>query len=274
MFADPYTFTRLTSQACKPADVLEAEIVPPVDMSFQPIASFSPKLVDETWAFMNTFLSFPRQDFEETIKPYSEAVIFRNARGREIVGFGCLKEVLVTVEGRKNICIFSSLVAIDENYRGRNLGQRAGLQSFLRARLRHPTTPIYWLFCTRSYRSYLVLSRNFAEHWPRPDRDIPPAQNALLDATFRQVYGDLWDAEKGVVRDYTPRWREGALEPNERALRDPAARYFFSRVPLAPEPEMALLACMCPLSLRNWASVGLRAGQRAARSGFGWLSRS
>ena len=88
---------------------------------------------------------------------------------------------------------------IREHWRGRNLVQKLGARTFLAARLRYPFRPIYWFFDSLSYKSYLLLPRNFRTFWPRYDAPTPEPQAALIDQLATQTYGPAWRPARGVV---------------------------------------------------------------------------
>ncbi|HUF91889.1 MAG TPA: hypothetical protein VMR23_05890 [Candidatus Limnocylindria bacterium] len=69
--------------------------------------------------------------------------------------------------------IYPGNTMFEPDVRGGNLVQRIGLRCFLRVRARHPWRPVFLFYDTDSYKSYLMLPRNFAEFWPRRDRPLP-----------------------------------------------------------------------------------------------------
>jgi len=73
-------------------------------------------------------------------------------------------------EGHAFRVLATGSVCIDLAYRGLNAIHRAGLSRLARERVHHPFSGVYWYFDTFSLKSYLLLSRNLAEYWPRRDR--------------------------------------------------------------------------------------------------------
>jgi hypothetical protein len=100
-------------------------------------------------------------------------------------------------EGRALTVVFTSSTILDDSVRGGTLIQRAGVASYLRGLARAPLRPVYWLFDTFSYKSYLLLARNFVEYWPRRDADTPPATTRLLARLAEERYGAAWQPERG-----------------------------------------------------------------------------
>ena len=67
------------------------------------------------------------------------------------------------------------------------------------ARLARPRPPVYWLFDTFSYKSYLLLPRNLRQFWPRRDQPTPAGVGGLMALLAQQRYGANWRPETGVV---------------------------------------------------------------------------
>jgi hypothetical protein len=166
--------------------------------------------------------------------------------------------------GRKLAVIATSHVLLRENWRGRNLLQMLGLRTFLKTRLRYPLRPIYWFFDTFSYKSYLLLPRNFQTFWPRHDRPTPEPRAALIDHLATQTYGPAWRPARGiVVRSGQKRLRETAA-PFGLGTDATAELEFFARSnPGHAEGDM--LVCLCPLTVSNWLNLARKAIQRRKR---------
>jgi hypothetical protein len=159
--------------------------------------------------------------------------------------------------------IYTSHVLLREEYRGHNLIQRAGLLTFLRTRLRFPFRPVYWFFDTFSYKSYLLLPRNFREYWPRFDRQTPERERALMNQLATQFYGEAWRPAQGIVARSGRKRLRPETAPIDEKLATPEVDFFVRANPGHAEGDM--LVCLCPLKATNWLSVGVRALRR--RSG-------
>ena len=142
--------------------------------------------------------------------------------------------------------------------------QRLGLRTYLATRLRHPLRPIYWFFDTFSYKSYLLLPRNFVQFWPRHDQPTPEPRAALFDFLASAAYGPAWRPARGiVVRSGRKRLRETAAPLVAGGDFGEDVAFFARANPGHAEGDM--LVCLCPLTLRNWLSVGTKALLRRRR---------
>jgi hypothetical protein len=161
--------------------------------------------------------------------------------------------------------INTSHVLIRENWRGRNLIQKLGFRTFLATRARFPFRPIYWFFDTFSYKSYLLLPRDFRQYWPRHDQATPGSRAALIDQLATRLYGPAWRPARGIaVRSGQKRLRAHAAPLALSADMSPDIRFFAAANPGHAEGDM--LVCLCPLTLGNWLTVARRALARRARA--------
>lgn len=210
------------------------------------------------------------QEFFDVERAYSEAELRKRQRvalfhmNDALLGMASIDVFEEEFRGRRVTAIATGHVLIRENWRGRNLLQKLGWRTFLGERLRHPLRPIYWFFDTFSYKSYLLLPRNFREFWPRYERPTPEPQAALMNTLATHVYGPAWRAPHGiVVRSGQKRMRETAAPLVLTRDSDPHLEFFARMNPGHADGDM--LVCLCPLSLANWlhlARFALRRGRR------------
>lgn len=222
--------------------------------------ALTPQDWDEVWVLTQEFFHVERTHAESELRRRQRVALIR--MNGALLGMVSLDIFTASFRGRRVTAISTAHVLLRENWRGRNLLQKLGFRVFLRERLRHPLRPIYWFFDTFSYKSYLLLPRNFRTYWPRHDRPTPAAQTALIDALASQVHGPAWQPERGVVaRSGLKRMRETAAPLVMARDSDPALAFFARMNPGHAEGDM--LVCLCPLDLANWLSVAARAMQRS-----------
>lgn len=219
---------------------------------------------DEVWVLIARFYDAERAHVEELIKHHGSIALFRAAGDRRLVGITALDVYPVEFEGRKVAVIFTSHVVLDEAFRGHNLLQRLGWRTFLRTRLRFPFHTIYWFYDSFSYNGYLQLPRNFRDFWPRRDRATPPWEQGLMNHLAAQMYREAWQPSLGIVRRTGhKRLRPEAVPLQADYDRDPDLAFYARANPGHAEGDM--LVCLCPLTLVNLVTLGVRARQRARR---------
>jgi hypothetical protein len=217
---------------------------------------------EQIWILTQEFFEVQRDHAESELRMRQRIALFH--MNGALLGMVALDVLTERFRGRALTVITTTHVLLRENWRGRNLLQRLGWRTFLAARLRHPLRPIYWFFDTSSYKSYLLLPRNFRHFWPRHDRPTPPACAALIDQLAVRLYGAAWRPDLGVVmRSGERRLRESAAPLILTRDSDPNLAFFSRANPGHPEGDMLL--CLCPLTLANWLSLANRAFRRFRR---------
>ena len=216
--------------------------------------------LDDVWDLTNRYIDTVRPVFEDTLRELPELALFRTADGM-LVGTTSIDVYDVAHGGRSSMVIYTSSVVVDERYRRHNFLAKLGLRLYLRTKLRHPFRRVEWLFDTFSYKSYLLLARNFVEFWPRRDRPTPVSVAVWIDTLARARYGNEWQPERGiVVRSGTKRLKASTAPIDDGLLADPDIRFFDAVNPGHREGDV--LVCWCPLTLANWLGVAKGALRR------------
>ena len=222
---------------------------PALDISIRSSASLTPGELEEIWALTERYVDTPRSQYERMLLELPEVGLWR-VRGGPLAGLVGLDVHTAVWRGRKRIIIFTASVVADERFRGRNLVLKTGLRLLLREKLRRPLAPAYWLFGTYSYKSYLILARNFREFWPRRDRATPADTAAFIDLLASTRFASDWNRATGIVRGCGYKQLRPETAPIEEKLRsDPDVRYFEVANPRHAQGDM--LVCLGPLTATN-----------------------
>jgi hypothetical protein len=245
----------------------------PVRIHVRPSGDLSPHERDEVWALTERYVDTDREVYEAKLRGVREVALFRTTGGT-LAGVMSFEANDATWDGRRRRVIFTSNAVIDERYRRQHLPLRLGMRVFAGERLRHPLAPIDWMFDTFSFRSYVLLPRNFADFWPRRDRPVPAPVAAYMGHLAQARYGDAWRADRGLVERGGKRLRAETAPVGEAERRDPDIRFFAEANPGHAEGDM--LVCLTPLHLANWVAVLRRAAGKlvAVRSRARGLRKS
>ena len=216
-----------------------------------PTAAIPPQAWDEIWQLTQRYYDCERDYAEARLKERQLTALVRAGGDCAMVGMASIDVIGSAFRGRAITALYTSHVLLREDVRGRNLIQKIGLRVFLAERLRHPLRPIYWFFDTFSYKSYLLLPRNYRDFWPRFDRPTPASEQALMDSLARQIYGPAWQPVQGiVVRSGKKRLRAETAPLAADFASSPDLAFFAARNPGHAEGDM--LVCLCPLTAANW----------------------
>jgi len=228
-------------------------------------ADVTPAQWDDIWTLTEEFYDVERSYSEAELRQRQCIATFR--MNDSLLGMAAIDVYPAEFRGQKLVVIATRHVLIREAWRGRNLLQKLGARTFLATRLQHPLRPIYWFFDTFSYKSYLLLPRNFRQFWPRREEPVPEPRAALISQLAMQTYGEAWRPELGVVvRSGQKRLRSSAAPLVLGPGADPELEFFARANPGHPDGDM--LICLCPLTLSNWLSLARKALQRLGRPGM------
>jgi hypothetical protein len=237
---------------------MRAGTLPRTAIEIVPTASIPVRTWDEIWDLTQRYYDTERSYTEHKLRDRQRIALFRSCRDRSLVGMASLDLYPISFRGKGIVAIFTSHVLLREDYRGQNLIQRVGFQTFVRTRLRYPLRRCFWFFDTFSYKSYLLMARNFRHFWPRHDCPTPEWERGFIGHLGDHVYGDDWQPARGiVVRSGLKRLRPGTAPPDDKLIGDADFEFFTRSNPGHAEGDM--LVCLCPLTARSWFGVAAKA---------------
>lgn len=145
--------------------------------------------------FEHHYAGAKRNEFERDLREKNHVIVLRDAAG-VVQGFS----TLLRIDDERSCVVFSGDTIVAPAHWGQTALQRAFIWYLMTQRLRRPDARVYWFLITKGYRTYLLISRYFPNHWPRHDAPMPREEAALLDALCTQRYGAAWDAKAGLLR--------------------------------------------------------------------------
>lgn len=241
---------------------LKASVCPP--------AKLSAEARDGMWSLFSRFyVSVTREQFESDLDKKHRVIVCRDSGDGSIQGFSTMKEFEAQIDGRTAMGIFSGDTIIDPRYWGQSALQVTFYLEVLKFKLRHFWRPVFWFLISKGFKTYLLLSRNFVEYWPRYDRPTPQWQGRVLDAFATQLYPDAWRKELGVMKfeQCVGALRDGVAPIDTEALAAPDIAFFLKKNPGHSQGDE--LACLGKLDLPNFLGYGWK----ALRKAFGLSNR-
>ncbi len=191
--------------------------------------------------FEKSYAGAGREAFERDLHEKHHVIVLKDQRGA-VQGFSTL--LRLEVDGA--CVVFSGDTIIAPGFWGQTALQRAFIWYLMAQRHARPGRPVYWFLITKGYRTYLLISRYFPNHWPRHDAPFPPAEAALLDGLCREKFGAAWDPRAGVLRavgENAVRLQAALADVPKRLLDDPDVRFFLAQNPRWAEgDELCCLA--------------------------------
>ncbi|RZL08780.1 MAG: hypothetical protein EOP40_11995 [Rubrivivax sp.] len=149
------------------------------------------------------------------------AFIIRRKSDDAIVGFSTMGIYHMEVDGKKIRGIFSGDTILEKEYWGNRAMNAAFVKRVLIEAIKDPFTPQYWFLISKGYKTFLLLTRNFPQHYPHPTQDNPHMKHiveAYCDKLFPGKLNrdtmvlDFGDGYNCLKNNVTPITQEQRLE--------------------------------------------------------------
>ena len=181
------------------------------------------KLHDMWRVFSRYYDDIERARFESDLMKKNHIILLIDSGDKSMQGFSTLELIPGEVDDKKFLAIYSGDTIINEEYWGQTALQRAFTTYTLKRMVQNPTIPVYWFLISKGYKTYLLLSRNYVEHWPRWEEPTPPFQSAVIDLLSSSKFGDAWKRDLGVLKFEVP---QGKLKGDVAPIDDELLRQF------------------------------------------------
>lgn len=183
--------------------------------------------------FCTYYTDVSKEMFETDMLSKSHVILVRDIADNSVQGFSTLQIIRENVLGKKVVAIFSGDTIVETAYWGQTALQRAFFRYILKVKAQHPFCNVYWFLISKGYKTYLLLSRNFVEHWPRYNTETPKWQRAVIDSLSKNKFGNAWNSEKGVLKFETcvGRLKAGVAGIEESAMQYPDIKFFAEKNP-------------------------------------------
>lgn len=238
----------------------------PVTTRSIPVQDIEPALLRQLWQIRHDHFPVDRgrseeRDFEDFAAYFQRERRTVNIffRGRDPVGFFVNSWDLHEAEGRRAILISIEFTYMLPEYRGHPAFLLAGFRMYLRLRLGHPLTPMFYVGYVFP-NSFAFVNESFGRAFTLQE-DPPPFERALLLAYAREAGGAKWDEDRRVAHyqnrppEHTSARRSGEL-----------ARHYQRYERLVPTwRDGDAIVLLAPADGRAFASVMRRVTRRLAR---------
>lgn len=213
------------------------------------VADIDPATRQAMWLlFERYYADVKRGTFEADLAKKSHVILLFDSADQSLQGFSNVEVYQRSLQGRAVQVVFSGDTIIERSYWGQGVVQRAYAALFVRLKLSRPFVPLYYFLLSKGYKTYLLLTRSYAEHWPRYDRPTPSDVKALLDSLAYDKFGDAYDAKRGILRVTSAdgRLRDDVAPIVPRLLENPEIRFFAEQNPGHMRAEE--LCCIAPVT--------------------------
>lgn len=223
---------------------------------FRP-ASVDPETLEELWNFYSQYAQFVDKHIWKKFLFESDQIVTIRDKDHSIKGCSTIIEHIVRWKKRRYGLIYTGLTSYHPEFRGKQFTQRVGFQSFLKFKLKHPFTPAYWLVFSSTYKSYLLVSRNFFTFWPSQRENFPERESFLIRDIMEKRFHQDWNPETGIIPGHGQLCFYEEPRNSSTSTTNSDIDFFHKKNPGIKQGDAVV--CIAPLSLRNWMKIMLRA---------------
>lgn len=163
-----------------------------VSTFYRPINSLTVVQIKQMYDLYASFYENTAMDiFMNDLSKKSGVILVARKSDEKVVGFSTLTCFDLEVDGRPIRGIFSGDTIIEPAYWGNNALAATFQRRVVIERLKHPFTPFYWFLISKGYKTYLLLTNNFYNYYPRvqgSDDKYRRVTEAYCDALFPEAF--------------------------------------------------------------------------------------
>lgn len=216
--------------------------------------------------------------FEQDMKKKDKVILMREHQTGVIKGFTTVKMMTFTVtkNGRTKQVrgVFSGDTIVAKEYWGQKVLNSAFATMLMQEKLKNPFSEFYWCLISKGYKTYLLLTNNFVDYYPRHEEQNPSHVQEVIDAYASELYPESYDPSCGLLRfEQSMGQLKSNVAPIDAELLNshPNISYFQNKNPNWQQGDE--LVC---LGVINWALFGkyfrksfkFAAGKKAEKDAF------
>lgn len=205
-----------------------------------------------------------------------QVILAREHSTWAIKGFTTLKFINVTYvqNGRTKTArgLFSGDTIVAPEYWGKRLMNGEFAKVLLREKMKRPFDEFYWFLISKGYKTYLLLTNNFTDYYPRYDKPTPTHIQSILDGYAQTLYPEAYEPSSGLLRfqESLGQLKASVAPIGEDLLRtQPNVAYFQTKNPNWPQGDE--LVCIGVINWRLFAHYAMKSVRYLAR---GWTGRA
>ncbi len=150
------------------------------------------------WDFAQRFTRMSRAQFEFELAE-CDLVYLLYDEGRALRGMFSFRTQRDDAELPSRTVLQGYWAILDPSVRRHGVPQRCLIDAFLRRKLRAPLRPLWFIFASGTYRSYLMCARTTAFYWPNRLAPTPPKVARLRDRAMQATDSLAYNATRGVL---------------------------------------------------------------------------
>lgn len=149
--------------------------------------------------FSEYYDNHSRQTFEHDLFEKNHVILLRDKKTGSLQGFSTLLRVPLYKADKKVLGVYSGDTVINQAYWGSAALGIEFLKYLWMLKVKNPGTPVYWFLISKGYKTYLLMARNFAIHYPRFDQETPPVYKKLMHDFYSMKFGENYNVDTGII---------------------------------------------------------------------------
>jgi len=192
-----------------------------VSTFFRPIKAITVTHIKQMYDIYSSFYENTSLDiFLHDLSKKSGVILVTRKSDDRIVGFSTQTFFDLKVDGKRVRGIFSGDTIIEPAYWGNNALANTFYRRLIIERIKRPFVPFYWFLISKGYKTYLLMTNNFYNYYPKVDGNRGGRNERyhnITQAYCQQLFPEAFDREnmlldfgneyvrlKGDVAEITP----------------------------------------------------------------------
>ena len=192
-----------------------------VSTFFRPIKAVTVTHIKQMYELYAAFYENTSLDiFLNDLSKKSGVILVTRKSDERIVGFSTQTFFDLKVDGKRVRGIFSGDTIIEPAYWGNNALANTFYRRLIIERIKRPLVPFYWLLISKGYKTYLLMTNNFYNYYPKVDGNRGGRQeryHSITQAYCQELFPEAFDKDnmlldfgnsyvrlKGDVAEITP----------------------------------------------------------------------
>ncbi|MDE1465591.1 hypothetical protein [Spartinivicinus poritis] len=198
-----------------------------------PIEEINDSHVREMWEIFRRF--YDEVNFNKFFSDLKnkQGVIVALDHNEKIRGFSTYKFFNISFENATTSVIFTGDTILEPQFWGQSALKVGYTKLVMYQKLKKPSQDLYWFLISKGYKTYLAMTRNFPNCWPKYNVKTPPKIAQLLNESAIMLYPSNWRKEKGLLEF---KISEGQLKSHVARIElsdelDPDIKFFMKKNP-------------------------------------------
>jgi hypothetical protein len=164
---------------------------------FRPIRAITVTHIKQMYELYAAFYENTSLDiFLNDLSKKSGVILVMRKSDERIVGFSTQTFFDLKVEGKRVRGIFSGDTIIEPAYWGNNALANTFYRRLVIERIKRPFVPFYWFLISKGYKTYLLMTNNFYNYYPKVNGNrggLNERYHRITEAYCEQLFPDAFD---------------------------------------------------------------------------------